>query len=346
MENISLASNITKIPKPNEPMTPLFFPALVLCVLGIPGTLVTIRFYGKQSLKSSGATSTLLTALAVFDMLSLISSIPYICLAVRMLFVDKKQGKLDFFCHYYVPNYVVRFPKYCANVMLMIIATERLFSVIKPHDVKKVFSRKVGLICIIAIAVVIPILLLPLAFEYKCVEIYDENTDFHQFSEIGKVRPLFKSIYMINVIFFYSLPLGTVFICNVGLIASLIRRSYSSSHDGLMTSMQAREMKTTKLVLVVTCIFILCVSPLGIFYPLRGVGDTSIPQPVYRAIMPIATFLESINYSMNALVYFIGSARFRAETRQILCRLLCCKTHKVSPVQDSNQTTNSVINNY
>ncbi|OWF47319.1 Psychosine receptor [Mizuhopecten yessoensis] len=324
-------SNLTKSSNSSntihDPMTFFLFPALVICFIGIPGTLKTIHFYRRQSKTSAGGTPILLMALAVYDTLALVTSIPYICLAINMLFVDSHEGAQMFFCHYYIPNYLVRFPKYCSNFLLMIIAMSRLYSVLRPLTWKKVFTRNLAFGCTGAVTIVIPFSLLPLAFEFSCAEINNNTVAYKQLSDFGKNRGLFKTIYIFNMIMYYFVPLFTVLVCNIALIIFLFHRMYNPMNTVPLTSSQARELKMTKLVLVFTCIFVVCVSPLGIFYPLRGLGNSPIPQPVYRAIMPMATLLESINYSVNSLVYYIGSARFRADVKQIIC----CKKSRVSP---------------
>ncbi|XP_033725792.1 proteinase-activated receptor 1-like [Pecten maximus] len=312
-----------------EPVTLLFFPALLLCLIGIPGTIKVIHFYGKQRKKVDGSTPTLLLGLAVYDMLSLVTIIPYICLTINMKFTDIEGTKL-FFCHYYVPNYLARFPKYCSNFLLMVIATSRLYSVIRPHTWKKIFSRKVGLVCVLAVTFFVPLSLLPLAVEYSCSDIDNGTIAYHQYSDIGEKRGLYRTIYILNMILYFSFPLITVIICNVALIAHMLHRMYNPVAALPLTSSQARELKMTKVVVVLTCIFVVCVSPLGIFYPLRGLDISPVPIYVYRAIMPVATLLETINYSSNSLVYYIASSRFRNEVKQDVC---CNRksTAKVSP---------------
>ncbi|XP_069102885.1 free fatty acid receptor 3-like [Argopecten irradians] len=325
--NFNGTLNATVTPVTYEPMTIFFYVALLLCLVGIPGTMKVIHFYSKQSKKVDGSTPTLLLGLAVYDMLSLTAMIPYICLTINMKSTDLEGTRL-FFCHYYIPNYLARFPKHCSNFLLMIIVVSRLYSVIRPHTWKKVFSRTVGLVCVVGVSVFIPLSLLPLAVEYKCMDLGNDMR-YHQYSDIGKNRDLYKTIYILNIVLYFSLPIFAVVICNIALVAHLLQRLYSPLAVLPVTSSQARELKMTKVVLVLTCIFVICVSPLGVFFPLRGFGNSAIPQAVYRNIMPVSTLLETINYSSNSLVYYIASSRFRKDVKQNIC---CIKwSVRVSP---------------
>ncbi|XP_021359672.1 uncharacterized protein LOC110454490, partial [Mizuhopecten yessoensis] len=287
----------------NDPMTFFLFPALVICLIGIPGTLKTIHFYRRQSKTSAGATPILLMVLAVYDTLALVTIL--VCNIALIIFLFHRMY----------------------NPMNTVLLTS--------SQARELKMTKLGLVltCIFVVCVS------PLGIFYPLRGLGSSPIPQPVYRAIMPVATLLESInYSVNSLVYYigSARFRADFqqiicflVCNIALIIFLFHRMYNPMNTVPLTSSQARELKMTKLVLVFTCIFVVCVSPLGIFYPLRGLGNSPIPQPVYRAIMPMATLLESINYSVNSLVYYIGSARFRADVKQIIC----CKKSRLLTIK-------------
>lgn len=84
------------------------------------------------------------------------------------------------------------------------------------------------------------------------------------------------------------------------------------------------ELKTTKMVTAVTTIFIACVFPTFVIFPIQTFGGLDIPIDNILFILPINFLLESISYSMNAVVYDIGNSAFRKEVHDILNSICPC----------------------
>ncbi|OWF37523.1 Neuropeptide Y receptor type 4 [Mizuhopecten yessoensis] len=310
---------------------------MVISVIGIPGTVVTICFYGKRIKKTTAATPLILTTLAGFDMLSLIFTIPMSAVSIHLFYIDGwKQDRLFAIC-----NAVTRIPKNCSNLMLLLIGIERLVSVAWPHKLKKIFTKKVGIVCVIVVCTIItPMTVAPMAIEPELVAIQGPEGDyFVRRMPQRDVNPnLYNVFYQNTILLYFVLPLGGVFVCNAALVVLLLKRSRTNRLNrnlNMMTPAQTRELRTTKLVMSVTVIFIVCILPFVVIFPIQTSSGADIPIKGMLLIIPLSMLLECITYSMNAVVYYIGNATFREEIREMMscaCECKIVKTQQVRPI--------------
>ncbi|XP_060084270.1 somatostatin receptor type 4-like [Ylistrum balloti] len=296
---------------------------LLVTIIGIPGTIVTMRFYGKRIKKSSTSTALYLSALAVFDMLSLLSNIPGIALEMSMSILDEENA---------IAAYFTRIPKYWSNLTLLLVGIERVVSVVLPHKAPYIFTRRVGTVSVIVIIVIAPVVLLPLAIEPPLVAVTTNGTITHVRRKVQMLLDpdVYRSLIQIVSVLYFGIPVFGVFISNICLVTLLYGRFKSKRARNIrdtMTSQQVRELRTTKLIMLVTVIFIICVLPLVIIYPVISISGEPIPIQTLLVIHPMSSLLESLNYSMNVVVYFFGSSNFRTETRQMLSRVCGCCRH-------------------
>ncbi|XP_069125436.1 neuropeptide Y receptor type 6-like [Argopecten irradians] len=312
----------------------LFIPSIIVSVLGIPGTLITMRFYGKQVKKSKVATSLILTSLAVFDMLTLLLIIPMVGISIHLFYIDGwKQAKI-----FALFNAISRSPRNCSNFMLLLIGIERLVSVAWPHKLSVIFTKRVGIVCVVIVcSVITPITILPMAVEPELVAIQGTEGKYfvRRLPQININIDLYNIFYQMTIMLYFLVPLGGVFICNITLAILLLkryRRDRLGRNQSTITPRQARELKTTKLVIVVTIIFIICILPLVVIFPIQTTSGADIPIGGMLLIFPLSMLLESITYSMNAVVYYIGNGTFREEVRNTITTLRKLNNqHQVSP---------------
>ncbi|XP_060084725.1 proteinase-activated receptor 2-like [Ylistrum balloti] len=311
----------------------LYIPILLLTLIGIPGTIVSMRFYGKRIQKSSSSTALFLTSLAVFDMLSLVSNIPT---AISIFYMDEwNEGNKES-----ITRYFTRIPKYWSNLVLLLAGTERLIAVALPHKMATIFTRRVAIVSLIVVIIIAPMILVPLALDPPFVLVPTNGTITHvQRSVKTFIDPdvLKRLIQMVSVLYF-GLPLVGVFISNICLVTLLFNRFNSKRGKSVrdtMTSKQVKELRTTKLVILVTVIFIVCMLPLVIMVPIISVERDAVSIRLMLIMRATSTLLETLNYSMNVYVYYFGSNDFRKETRGMLSSMCgCCKRATVTPMDD------------
>ncbi|XP_069102045.1 bombesin receptor subtype-3-like [Argopecten irradians] len=322
----------------------LYIPVLLGTIIGIPGNVLTIRFYGRRIKGAMTSTAVFLTSLAVFDMLSLLTNIPSTAIAIPMSYVD---GWKDY-AGSSIEIYVMRIPRYWSNMTLFLIGIERVISVVLPHKMHGIFTRRVGVVSVVIVVLLGPVILFPLAIEPPLTVVPTNGTVTHV---IRMPHTLFEPdldnalVVMVSLCYF-GIPIFGVLISNTCLMIALIKR-YKSKHANNvrneMSPSQVKELRTTKLVMVVTVIFIVCVFPLVIIYPIISGTGEAVPITLMLIIPPVSSLLETLNYSMNFFVYYIGSANFRTETRATFSRLLCCfKPTEVAPADTSRIVASKV----
>ncbi|XP_069102046.1 galanin receptor 2b-like [Argopecten irradians] len=316
----------------------LYIPVIIGTVLGIPGTLITMRFYVKRIKSTFTSTPLFLTCLAVFDMVSLITNIPLVATSVPLFYIDGWKESTD----NSIVVYVSRIPKYWSNMVLLFIGVERVVSVLLPHRMKDIFTRRVGVVSITTLIIVGPVVTFPLSIEPPMVVVPSNGTITHVRRKAQTLidPDVYRNLISISSLFYFGIPIVGVLITNLSLVIVLLYRFKSKRAKNsrtAMTSSQMKELRTTKLVMIVTVIFIVCVFPLVIIFPVISYSGESVPIGLMLAVRPTSALLETVNYSMNAVVYYIGSSNFRSETREIVSRLCClCKRSEISPLEESN----------
>ncbi|XP_033729466.1 adenosine receptor A3-like [Pecten maximus] len=317
----------------------LFIPVFLLAIGGIPGTLFSIRFFSKKVGTSTTATNLILNALAVFDFLALLGAIP-LAIASVQLFVRWNQE--DYFA---ILNAITRLPRHYSNLMLLFISIERIVSVAWPHKMKDIFTKRVGMIYIIVIAIIAPPTLVPFAMEPKFVLLNKRTEDdvqyLMQLPQTFVDQKVYDVLYEIAVFVYFALPIGGVLVCNLTLVILLLRR-FRSRHNstGTLTPAQSRELRTTQLVMAVKAIFLLCVFPLVVILPITSIKGNFMPVKNMMLIISCSQLLENISYSMNAVVYYIGNKRFREEVSEMCRHFRKPKMTTVEPVTGRVPATN------
>lgn len=337
LSNGSMESDLIYLDGQYSPLCFLFVPTFVLSLAGIPGTIVTIYFYGKQVPKSTTSSKVIFTALAVYDMVSLMGCFTFSAVAISQFYVSGSwtHGKSTF-------QYVVVVTRYfneCSNLMLLFTSVERVVSVASPHKKKGIFTKKLGIIYIIIIIIIIaPLNAAPIAMAEESLVLFKKKgSDVRYVQRIAMAnvnQDLLSVLQNIAPIIYFGLPIGGVVICNIVLMILLKWRTLSRNNSDTQNTMvsPAREIRITKQVMAITTIFFLCVFPLIVIFPIRLANHTDIQLNTLLVIYPIASFLESVNYSMNAVVYYIGNPLFRKEVRHVMSMLRSrCKTSTVSP---------------
>ncbi|OWF38651.1 C3a anaphylatoxin chemotactic receptor [Mizuhopecten yessoensis] len=313
----------------------LYIPVLLVTIVGIPGTIITMRFYGRRAKKSTTSTSLFLTSLATFDLLCLVSNIPAVTTSLPTFYIDgwKESSENS------IMVYITRIPKYWSNLMLLLIGIERVICVVLPHKMTTIFTRRVGIVCITLIIVLGPVILFPLVIEPPMILTNGQATHVQRKTQTLIDADVYRGLVQMVSVLYFGLPVTGILISNLCLVIALLYRFKSKQTTGVritMTSSQVKELRTTKLVMIVTVIFIVCVCPLVVVYPVISASGEAVPIQVLLVIRPMSAFLETLNYSMNIVVYFIGSINFRTETRHMLSRICrCCKLTTVTPVNES-----------
>jgi len=246
--------------------------------------------------------------------------------------------------------YFIMVSKTCSNITLFVVCIERVICVVKPHHVDKILTKKVAMIVVLVIVTATSSTFIPFAFEFKdstmlnpetnqtmVILVYSSFRDNHE--------SFFRGMYILIFVLHFCLPVLGVVVCNVWLILVLLKRRRQKVHINTTGNAshrklsESRELRTTKLVLAVTIVFVICVSPLGIYLPLRGFVDLSISPEQYSIMVLVSILLESVHFSANTFVYFLGSPSFRREVKKTFNKCYSCirvNARQINPVHEEN----------
>ncbi|XP_069102044.1 galanin receptor 2b-like [Argopecten irradians] len=313
----------------------LFIPVLLGAILGIPGTILTARFYGQRIKKTSTSMALSLTALAIFDMITLVLNIPTGGTSLIKFYAVEWEASSE-------ANFVAFFkgiPRYWSNMTLLLAASERVVCVVFPHKTKAICTRRFGIVAIVLIIIMGPIVLSPFCFNEELLVIPSSNDTikYLQTQPITLIDPdVFKAIGVTGILLYLAVPVIGVLICNICFVSVMMYRFKSKTAKNTritMTASQMKELRATKLVLIVTVIFLISASPMAIMYYLIVTMDNTVSMVFFLVIRPVCESLESLNYSLNFIVYYTGSRNFRMETRETMYRIChCCKPTRITPV--------------
>ncbi|KAI8796572.1 thyrotropin-releasing hormone receptor [Biomphalaria glabrata] len=298
-----------------------------ICVFGIAGNALNITVFRKQGLRNSVNLS--LFAISISDLLGLIFQVwQNFCLNPYLELADLP---VDFF---YIQALTGGNPNVAmtriTGWITMYVTAERCLSVLTPFKVGLIvtFERRV-LILFFCYGI-------NLAFFFPFFANY--YLDFNFIPELNKTK-LGMSVrgdseflgFVINVGHIYLTIISfVVVIINTAILVVTLRwkskwRQSATSNQNQQKALSSREKKTVMLVIMMATVLIACYCPgvvctfLEIFYPAFGFNDKQ--QNVFHVTWSFCFLFNSINASINVIVYYKMSSKYRTTLFEIFPRL-------------------------
>lgn len=289
--------------------TPSTFISWTFCVFGCVGNLLTIIVLWAYTT----STSTLLTALAVSDTVTLLmrSSMP--------LIYDPNSSGM--FSCYVLPIFKAAPSLLISTWILVTVTIERVVSVVKPFEVKTIFSVKKSRICV---TLQILIAFCYYGFDSIGLEVVDNKCQYR----ITVLEYMHQNIKpWMNVIIIAILPGSIICIGNIVIITHLYKMSKLREH---MSASRRHDVSITITLVTASCIFCVIMLPNAIYYILGQQLDTErdpvkICQNFKKHIefAPVGKCLIQLNACLNFYIYVISGSAFRNDVRRIIKAVLC-----------------------
>ncbi|KAK0051139.1 growth hormone secretagogue receptor type 1 [Biomphalaria pfeifferi] len=305
---------------------------MTICLLGIVGNCLSITVFLKQGLRISVNLS--LFAMSVSDLISLIFQVWHnFCLNPYLELADLP---VDFLTVQILtagsPNIAMT---RITSWITMYITAERCLSVLLPLRIRNVVTfKRTVVILLFCYSINLSFYLPVYSASSLGWRFYPSlNKTMFAFSENNST--LVVSLLM-NVSHFYLSVIA--FICNVIFTAILVvslkkksewRRSATFVGDQ-NEALTSRDKKTVTMVIVVAAILIVCYSPgvtscfVEIFVPDFYIFAKQ--KNVFHVIWSFCFMFHSINASINVIVYYKMSSKYRATLNKILFDLNIVKT--------------------
>uniref|UniRef100_A0A2C9KQT6 G-protein coupled receptors family 1 profile domain-containing protein n=1 Tax=Biomphalaria glabrata TaxID=6526 RepID=A0A2C9KQT6_BIOGL len=299
---------------------------MCICVFGIAGNSLNITVFLRQGLRTSVNLS--LFAMSLSDLIGLIFQVwhnfcmnPYLELAdLPINFMDLQEVTAGY------PNVAMT---RITSWITMYITAERCLSVLTPFRVgiHVTFKRSV-VILILCYSINLAFLVPQYAFDYL---------SYSFIPGLNKTRLGISvrwndeiMVYVRNISHIYLSIIAILFvIVNTAVLVVSLRwktkwRQGAMSNQNQQKALTSRDKKTVMLVIMVSTVLIVCYSPavtctfLEIFVP--SFGFYAKQKNVYHVAWSFCFLFNSINASINAIVYYNMSSKYRTTLQEMFPR--------------------------
>ncbi|XP_060588697.1 lysophosphatidic acid receptor 6-like [Ruditapes philippinarum] len=224
--------------------------------------------------------------------------------------------------------------------VLVAVTVERFICVVWPHRVRLGCTPRSSVIMVIILSFVI--------FGGNTHILYGYGrSDLLIFRNRGFCEPLYegyntfwsKTYSWIDFIVVFVIPFCILLLANVTIIYKLrktheIRRNISIDKTGSHKTSSRDTRTVTIMLILLSVVFFICLTPVSIFYIYRPYWLESITElqcidiyeyfrlrEVYKLVEAITNLLGYINSAFNFVLYIVSGSKYRAELKAlILCR--------------------------
>lgn len=290
---------------------------LCVCIFGIVTNIINMVIFVKQGLQDTVNMN--LLGLAVSDFMSVVTLLwQSVCFIPPFKNSDIPFSTLE--VQYLTGDWVHTIFARVSGWITALIMFERLLCVVFPLKVKTIFTAKRIKWCLISFFISFIVIVAPVYISY------DLGWKYYPYRNRSLIGLVFKryreqaegfSNFLMNLVL---LPLSIIIVlgCALGLVIKLNHHSkwrrIASYRGGSMAS--AKDKKVIKMIMTIAAIFILC------FLPLFFIVAWMIKEPeyvvtgryenMYLVTVSIAYLLEAISSSVNIIVYYHMSSRYKA----------------------------------
>lgn len=241
---------------------------------------------------------------------------------------------------------------------LVIVTSERVLSIVKPHKVKILCTKFKSFGIIAAVVAVILLANIPIFIFFGKQIIYKQN-DNSQISEMnynvlnssstmsGNMTSVLTRLcgfingeadvwFLTHFVKQSLLPFVLIFALNIAIIIALLRRratilkiyvDHFSSHHSHRTqtkrsaeghSMTRRDASLSVSLVTINAVFLICNFPIGIYQQIFYNFPDREVDPQQSLIYSFLVFILYLNNTLNFILYSLTGSRFRKELHEML----------------------------
>ncbi|XP_053399630.1 kappa-type opioid receptor-like [Mercenaria mercenaria] len=303
----------------------------ILLSLGLAGNILSVVVLSQANNRKT-STGALLIFLAVTDSLILINSV-----FVRWLehlfevdFRNSSTGTCKF--HVFISYLLLQLSPW----ILVLVTIERVFSVLYPHRVRDVFTRRRVLIVLLPLVLFLSGLNAHLIYGYRLI--FNEPFQRLRCEAIPEhVNFMFKFWTWIDFAFAFAIPFCVLLSGNITVVlklksshnfrkrSTIISVNGSHSRGGSTCRQERTTSYFTVTAIILNITFVILVSPFSIFaigQPYWFPVDTMTPER-HAGLILTGTILLMILYTNNAVnfaLYILCGTKFRRDFMNLFCR--------------------------
>ena len=318
----------------------------MFAIFGVVGNVLSLVVLVQHRMRST--TNVCLAALAVSDLLLLLHSLAFS--AIRIYGLQDPQGALRARRNTY-PVLGAYGSIVCARIttwLTTMLGVERCIAVYFPIKAKAINSRRSTLLAIAAIYLLTALAFLPTALQYKVVHVKTpRNATFPklELSALGRNQSFMVPYGLALNILFRFIPLVILIVVNA-LITVAIRRtralrhnmSWGSGAHGRGHRGGHEQNRITMMLLTVSGVFLVCTLPGAVNTIVSRItanySRLGAQGNLYQTLSLVTYFLETLNSSINFVIYMAFSRKFCHTYQEIFC----CRPSPWQPWQVSMRT--------
>ncbi|XP_069132406.1 probable G-protein coupled receptor B0563.6 [Argopecten irradians] len=300
-----------------------------LSLFGAIGNIISLVVLFQQRMRS--ATNFVLAALSLSDFLFLMHSLLFSGINIQIYF-DPFHGKNVRNNMYPVFGaYGSLVTARITSWLTALLSVERFIAVHFPMKARRFCSKKHTLIAIFLIYIFTIIMFLPYALKYKVIKRTKRNMTYSILlkSDIGANVDFYEIYGIIMNILFRFLPIIVLFILNP-LIIYVVRKTWtrrqsmsSNSQHTQYKHASGEQSHITVMLMIVTFLFAICILPGAINSTASHIwteySKFGKARNLKECISYITYFLETLNSSVNFLIYMALSKKFCVTYKETFC---------------------------
>ncbi|CAG2203970.1 unnamed protein product [Mytilus edulis] len=229
-------------------------------------------------------------------------------------------------------TYVNALPGKIGNFIIFLISLERLFCVMQPLKIR-LYSTKRNSYIAVCVAFILPaVSSIPNLFLYNTEQVYSnitgQLTTVLKATSYGKDKEITNAVYITLEILWRYLPvIGVTVSSSITAMLVLLnaKRRLIMAKDSRKSRPESqtmnRESQVTRMLLIVTAVFVLCQLPNTILRMIINIHPAMTSMRylnnVYEIAFPITYVMLLINSVVNFIIYYNTSTVYRAKIRQM-----------------------------
>ncbi|GFO09451.1 FMRFamide receptor [Plakobranchus ocellatus] len=344
----------------------------VFAIFGSIGNIMSLRVLSRLRMRNISNLSPVLTALAVSDLLFLLHALFFSFLKYYTLRDPVAGNSLRVVAFPVLGAYSSVVTARITTGLTMMLSVERLVAVYSPIRAKVKCSRSITVATIVIIYTVTTLMFLPYMFKYRAERrstLHNQTVHVLVKTSLGK-DPKFFPVYgtILNTIFRFF-PVVLLPVVNI-LIAIAVRKTWRRrqiiscsrgrgsgtsagpggeawGNEGARHNMRnsCDQTHITLMLLVVSLVSLVCLLP-GAVHSIMAhawaphYSRTGGQSNLYDIIGNVSYFLETINSSVNFIIYMAFSANFKHTYRRMFC---CWQGAYNAPLGASRGSARSVV---
>lgn len=290
----------------------------VFILTGIPGNFL-VCYLVRRTRRLRTVTNLIISNLAVADLGMCLFNIPVSLVTVIL----NKFVLTDVVCR--IAGFTNALFLFEALWSLALVSISRYWCIVEPGKFSSIFTRRRTMAMITATWVLSFLCALPPLFGWSFYGfIVGKSTCYFDLSQNLPYTITLAVVVFILPFILITVPYYRTFrfirghsrTMSIRGVSSSLRKTYRPTFQ---------DFKVTKLLLVVVCVFVACLTPHIVVNLLNGFG---IIQSIPRILDAITTFLTFLSSSCNPFIYGLMNKKFRKGFRSVLCAP-CQKCAKV-----------------